>query len=274
MQTAILDQLSAPLCRAVTGRDDAHGLLTGLVRKNLFVVALDDRDEWYRYHHLFGELLRAELERERPCRRERAAPPGGRLVPGARRRRPRRAPRARRGRRPGVRRPRGADVRRPPREWTERNCPPALRQLPRRPHQGQPGAPADGRDARRERARRSRHTLGPRRPRGRGRRRAHAAGRRLDASVAAGLQSRPGPGRRDAHARGRGRGLPARVRRGPELVVACGQGLRPGAVHDGRVAQSRTGASQGSAGVHARSRRGIVRPRAADTRDRRPGPLG
>jgi LuxR family maltose regulon positive regulatory protein len=67
MQTAILDHLSAPLCRAVTGRDDAHVLLTGLVRKNLFVVALDDRDEWFRYHHLFGELLRAELERERPA---------------------------------------------------------------------------------------------------------------------------------------------------------------------------------------------------------------
>jgi len=67
MQTAILDQLSGPLCRAVTGRDDAHVLLTGLMRKNLFVVALDDRDEWYRYHHLFGELLRAELERERPA---------------------------------------------------------------------------------------------------------------------------------------------------------------------------------------------------------------
>jgi LuxR family maltose regulon positive regulatory protein len=66
MQTAILDQLSGPLCRAVTGRDDAHVLLTGLMRKNLFVVALDDRDEWYRYHHLFGELLRAELEREHP----------------------------------------------------------------------------------------------------------------------------------------------------------------------------------------------------------------
>ncbi len=67
LQTAILDRLSGPLCRAVTGRDDAHALLAGLVRKNLFVVALDDRDEWFRYHHLFGELLRAELERERPA---------------------------------------------------------------------------------------------------------------------------------------------------------------------------------------------------------------
>ncbi len=66
IRTAILDQMSAPLCRAVTLRDDAQDLVERLVRGNLFVLGLDDRDEWYRYHHLFGELLKAELERREP----------------------------------------------------------------------------------------------------------------------------------------------------------------------------------------------------------------
>ena len=66
LSTSILDRLSPPLCRAVTGRDDAHELLARLAGENLFVNALDERDEWYRYHHLFGELLRVELERRAP----------------------------------------------------------------------------------------------------------------------------------------------------------------------------------------------------------------
>ncbi len=66
LSTSILDRLSPALCRAVTGREDAHGLLVTLARENLFVTALDERDEWYRYHHLFGELLRVELERRAP----------------------------------------------------------------------------------------------------------------------------------------------------------------------------------------------------------------
>jgi LuxR family transcriptional regulator, maltose regulon positive regulatory protein len=65
--TSILDQLSADLCREVTGRRDAHELLEQLTRENLFVTPLDDRDEWFRYHHLFGELLRAQLERRAPA---------------------------------------------------------------------------------------------------------------------------------------------------------------------------------------------------------------
>ena len=64
--TAILDQLSAGLCRDVTGQADAVGLLDRLARDSLFVTPLDDRDAWYRYHHLFGELLRAQLERRAP----------------------------------------------------------------------------------------------------------------------------------------------------------------------------------------------------------------
>jgi LuxR family maltose regulon positive regulatory protein len=66
LSTSILDRLSPALCLAVSGRDDAHELLARLARENLFVNALDERDEWYRYHHLFGELLRVELERREP----------------------------------------------------------------------------------------------------------------------------------------------------------------------------------------------------------------
>jgi LuxR family maltose regulon positive regulatory protein len=70
LQTSVLDELSPSLCRAVTGRDDAHALLTQLAEENLFVTALDDRGKWYRYHHLFAELLRAELQRRQPGRVE------------------------------------------------------------------------------------------------------------------------------------------------------------------------------------------------------------
>ena len=64
--TSILDRLTAPLCDAVLGTDDAAGSLDALARSNAFVVALDDHREWYRYHHLFSELLRAELKRRHP----------------------------------------------------------------------------------------------------------------------------------------------------------------------------------------------------------------
>jgi LuxR family maltose regulon positive regulatory protein len=67
LQTSVLDELSASLCGAVTGRDDTAAVLTHLARENLFVTSLDDRDEWYRYHHLFAELLRSRLQRERPA---------------------------------------------------------------------------------------------------------------------------------------------------------------------------------------------------------------
>lgn len=65
-RTSILERLCADLCRSVTGRDDAHEELERLVRGSLFVTALDDHGEWYRYHHLFAELLRAELTRREP----------------------------------------------------------------------------------------------------------------------------------------------------------------------------------------------------------------
>ncbi|HMN99337.1 MAG TPA: LuxR C-terminal-related transcriptional regulator [Miltoncostaeaceae bacterium] len=66
LRTAILPRLTAPLCDAVTGREGSAAVLTGLERSNLFLVPLDSRREWYRYHHLFGELLRHELMLEAP----------------------------------------------------------------------------------------------------------------------------------------------------------------------------------------------------------------
>lgn len=68
LETAILDELTAPLCAAVTGRADAGAVLARLARENLFVSALDERDERYRYHHLFADLLRSRLERGEPAR--------------------------------------------------------------------------------------------------------------------------------------------------------------------------------------------------------------
>jgi LuxR family maltose regulon positive regulatory protein len=63
----VLDRLSGPLCAAVTGNRDADLVLRRLERENAFVVALDSRREWYRYHHLFAELLRHELARTAPA---------------------------------------------------------------------------------------------------------------------------------------------------------------------------------------------------------------
>jgi LuxR family maltose regulon positive regulatory protein len=64
--TSILERMTAPLCNAVLLVDNAAGVLEALARTNAFVIPLDDRREWYRYHHLFRDLLRAELERRHP----------------------------------------------------------------------------------------------------------------------------------------------------------------------------------------------------------------
>ena len=85
LQTSILDRLSGPLCDAVTGQDDGKAMLEALERGNLFVVPLDDRRHWYRYHHLFADVLRAHLLAEQPERRPRAAPAGERVVRAERR---------------------------------------------------------------------------------------------------------------------------------------------------------------------------------------------
>jgi LuxR family maltose regulon positive regulatory protein len=66
LQTSILDRMSGPLCDAITGREDGRRLLEVLERGNLFVVPLDDKREWFRYHHLFADVLRAHATAERP----------------------------------------------------------------------------------------------------------------------------------------------------------------------------------------------------------------
>jgi LuxR family maltose regulon positive regulatory protein len=68
LQTAILDRLSSPLCDAVTGQEDGRGMLEALERSNLFVIPLDDQRQWYRYHHLFAEVLQAHLQEAQPDR--------------------------------------------------------------------------------------------------------------------------------------------------------------------------------------------------------------
>jgi LuxR family maltose regulon positive regulatory protein len=68
LQTAILDRLSGPLCDAVIGGEDGRGILEILERGNLFVIPLDDKRRWFRYHHLFAEVLAARLMEEQPDR--------------------------------------------------------------------------------------------------------------------------------------------------------------------------------------------------------------
>lgn len=66
LRTSVLDRLSGELCDAVTGEPGSARMLDDLDRAHLFVVPLDDHREWYRYHHLFGEMLRARLRDEDP----------------------------------------------------------------------------------------------------------------------------------------------------------------------------------------------------------------
>lgn len=66
LQTCLLDRLSAGLCAAVTGDDDCQATLELLERDNLFLLPLDDRREWFRYHRLFAGVLQEELHRRHP----------------------------------------------------------------------------------------------------------------------------------------------------------------------------------------------------------------
>ncbi len=68
LETSIADRINGSLCKAVTGRANAQELLEMLEQHNLFIVSLDDRREWYRYHHLFSEFLR-RLFRQRYAER-------------------------------------------------------------------------------------------------------------------------------------------------------------------------------------------------------------
>jgi LuxR family maltose regulon positive regulatory protein len=61
LDTSLLSRLTGPLCAAVTGQEDAKTTLEELDRANLFLIPLDDRRVWYRYHHLFGDVVRARL---------------------------------------------------------------------------------------------------------------------------------------------------------------------------------------------------------------------
>jgi len=64
VQTSVLGRFTPELCDAVLGREDSAAVLAELARSNMFLVALDARAEWYRYHHLFGELLQLDLGRD------------------------------------------------------------------------------------------------------------------------------------------------------------------------------------------------------------------
>ncbi len=67
LQTSILNRMSGPFCDAVLGpSSSSQATLQSLEGANLFLVPLDEASEWYRYHHLFAELLRARLQQAYP----------------------------------------------------------------------------------------------------------------------------------------------------------------------------------------------------------------
>ena len=68
LETSVLDRLSGPLCDAVTGRQGSQALLEQAERAGLFLIPLDEARGWWRYHHLFADLLRARLQQEQPGR--------------------------------------------------------------------------------------------------------------------------------------------------------------------------------------------------------------
>lgn len=66
LRTAVLDRLTGSLCDALTGETAGARMLDELDRGDVFLVPLDDERSWFRYHHLFGDVLRARLVAERP----------------------------------------------------------------------------------------------------------------------------------------------------------------------------------------------------------------
>ena len=66
LKTSILDRLNGPLCNAVIGQDNSQEILDRLEAINLFLVSLDDEGKWFRYHHLFADLLRKKLNETYP----------------------------------------------------------------------------------------------------------------------------------------------------------------------------------------------------------------
>ena len=61
LETSVLERLSGPLCDALTGRSDGQEMLERIERAGLFLIPLDDVRGWWRYHHLFADLLRVRL---------------------------------------------------------------------------------------------------------------------------------------------------------------------------------------------------------------------
>ena len=205
LDTSVLERLTGSLCDAVCplpGGRSGKAMLEALDRANLFLIPLDDRRRWYRYHHLFGDVLHAHLLEERPGdvaelhRRAAgwyadAGPDAGRGPPCPRRRgrRPRR--RARRAGHPDAA------------SRATRGCHPALGRRAARGHRARPARAGDRADRRadgQQRVRRRRPASAPRRgaagaprrrPGGRGPRRARP-GARVRRDV---------PGRTRAHRR-------------------------------------------------------------------------
>ena len=68
LDTSVLERLCGELCDAVTGRADGQAMLEQIERAGLFLVRLDEVRGWWRYHHLFADLLCARLQREQPGR--------------------------------------------------------------------------------------------------------------------------------------------------------------------------------------------------------------
>ena len=68
LETSVLERLSGPLCDAVTGRTGSQALLEQVERGGLFLIPLDEVRGWWRYHHLFADLLRARLRQDQPGR--------------------------------------------------------------------------------------------------------------------------------------------------------------------------------------------------------------
>ena len=68
LETSVLERLSGELCDAVTGRSGGQAMLHDIEQAGLFLVPLDEVRGWWRYHHLFADLLRARLEQDRPGR--------------------------------------------------------------------------------------------------------------------------------------------------------------------------------------------------------------
>ncbi len=66
LQTSTLGRLSGPLCDGVTGQDGGKSMLEALDRGNLFVIPLDDRRRWYRYHRLFADFVRTHRSTSSP----------------------------------------------------------------------------------------------------------------------------------------------------------------------------------------------------------------